>query len=60
MCAIFIDLKSAYNTINRKVLWEILKRKNIFSTDELVFLKLIHENIYFVAKNKKFYYKNGV
>jgi hypothetical protein len=34
-CCIFIDYKSAYNTINRSPLYRILKEKHILSNDEV-------------------------
>jgi hypothetical protein len=35
MLSLFIDFKSAYNTINKKKLFEILKRLEIYEDDEL-------------------------
>ena len=34
MSILYVDLKSAYNTINRKKLFEIIRRKNILNDQE--------------------------
>ena len=34
MCVIYIDLKSAYNTINRDILFSEIKSKRILEDDE--------------------------
>ncbi len=60
MCALFIDFKSAYNTINREMLWELVDSKQIFDSNELNFLKTLHDKIYFKAKGQKYYFMNGV
>jgi hypothetical protein len=46
-CCIFIDYKSAYNTINRKRLYAIMKRKKILPEADIDFLKCMHEALYF-------------
>ena len=46
-CCIFIDYKSAYNTVNRTRLYQILKTKNILLPEEVDFLKGIHDALYF-------------
>ena len=60
MCTIFIDYKSAYNTVNRSKLWEIISKLNIFNANELEFLKLLHDKIHFVVNNEKYYFRDGV
>ena len=60
MCTIFIDYKSAYNTVNRSKLWEIVSTLNIFDPNEIEFLSLLHDKIYFEVDNEKFYFQNGV
>ena len=59
-CLIFIDFKSAYNTIIRKKIYDILKRKNILTDEETLFLELLHDKLYFENKDKKYYFPNGV
>ncbi len=59
-CCIFIDYKSAYNTINRNLLYRILKEKKILTNDEVEFMKSIHDAVYFKCNGKRFYLKNGV
>ena len=53
---IFIDLKSAYNTANRNLLYNILREKEILDKDQID----LHENIYFKCNGKKYYFKNGL
>ena len=60
MTAFFIDLKSAYNTVNRAMLSEILCKKKIFEENELKFLNKLHEKIFFKYKGEKLYLQNGV
>ncbi len=56
----FIDFKSAYNSVNREILYEILIKKNILPANEVIFLKEIHNSIYFRIDNQYFYFNNGV
>jgi hypothetical protein len=44
---IFIDFKSAYNTILRQKLYERLLEKNILEKDEIKFLENLHKQLYF-------------
>lgn len=46
---IFIDFKSAYNTILRHKLYERLLEKNILEKDEIIFMENLHKNLYFDA-----------
>ena len=39
MSVVYIDLKSAYNTINRKKLFEIIENKKILEKSEIKFLE---------------------
>jgi hypothetical protein len=57
---IFIDYKSAYNTVNRKILYERVKKKNILNADELSFLECLHSHIHYECNNEKFFLDNGV
>ena len=59
-CVLFIDFKSAYNTVNRDILWEVMARKEVLEPNELEFLKCSHDKIYFVANGERYYFKNGV
>ena len=38
MLVLYIDLKSAYNTLNRKILFDLILKKNILSEQEANFL----------------------
>ena len=57
---IYIDLKSAYNTIKRDILFKIIKQKNILSDIEIEFLEKLNDSVYFKVKGKKIYFKKGV
>ena len=46
-CCVFIDYKSAYNTVNRKRLYHILKTKKILLPEEVDFLEGMHDALYF-------------
>ncbi len=59
-CCLFLDYKSAYNTVNRKQLCSIMKRKKILSDNEIDFLEGLHEALYFKCGSQRFYLKNGV
>ena len=60
MSILYIDLKSAYNTVNRNKLFDIMKKKKVLFNEEIEFLQLLNENIYFIANGKKHYFQNGV
>ena len=58
---LFIDLKSAYNTINRSKLFAMIRRRNILSQEECTFLSTLYNSLYFKSdRNKHQYMKNGV
>ena len=59
-CVLFIDFKSAYNTVDRDILWDIMSEKNILTANELQFLRYLHDKIYFVGNGERYYFKNGV
>jgi hypothetical protein len=59
-CAVFIDFKSAYNTINRKKLYQIIRQKGILDELEAQFLEKLHDNLYFKVDDKKVSFANGV
>ncbi|KAL4485087.1 hypothetical protein ABPG72_014607 [Tetrahymena utriculariae] len=56
---LFIDFSSAYNTINRNLLFEYIHNLKIFDNDEFQFLLLIQQKIHFNCKNQRIYLKNG-
>ena len=58
--AIFIDLKSAYNTIDREILYEIIMEKQILQASEIEFLRKLHALVYFKYRGGKVHFKNGV
>lgn len=60
LCIIFIDFKSAYNTVLREKLWEYLRTLSVFSLDEIEFIRLMMNKLYFKCQNKNYYFKNGV
>jgi predicted AAA+ superfamily ATPase len=47
LCCVFIDFRSAYNTIDRMRLYQMLLEKNILLLDEVRFLKSLHDRLYF-------------
>ena len=59
-CCIFIDYKSAYNTVNRQRLYRILKEKNVLNHNEVDFLQGLHDALHFRQGDRHFYLKNGV
>jgi len=60
MCTIFIDFKSAYNTVLREKLYEALENKNILTKNEVQFLRALHSKLHFKVQDKTFYFENGV
>jgi len=60
MIVIFIDYKSAYNTVNRQILYKRIKDKKILDEDELSFLESLHSLIHYKCKDQIHYYQNGV
>jgi len=61
MILLFIDFRSAYNTINRLRLYEILRRNNILEDQEIIFLKMMQDNLFFRGINgEKIFMNNGV
>ena len=61
MYAIFIDLKSAYNTIIRNKLYSILQDKNILAREEIIFMKNLHDKLHFKdEEDNTYYFENGV
>ena len=57
LCCVFIDYKSAYNTVLRDVLYRALIAKNILNPQETEFLKLMHDCLYFqVETGERFHF----
>jgi hypothetical protein len=61
MCCIFIDYKSAYNTVNRDLLYTALVNKRILTADEARFMERLHDCLYFkVGTDQRYHFRNGV
>ena len=60
MVAIFIDFKSAYNTIMRKKLYEIFEGKLILEREEVKFIEILHYKLHFKVQKEKYYYDSGI
>ena len=59
--AIFIDFKSAYDTIIRQKVYNLLKEKNILTKEEIIFMKCLHNKLNFKdEENNTYYFENGV
>ena len=59
-CTIFIDKKSAYNTINRDTLKRILEERKILQKDEIYFLFIIYDNMFYKVNEEKKYFERGL
>jgi hypothetical protein len=59
-CCLFIDYKSAYNTVDREILYQIITEKQILKPEEVEFLRLLHKNLFFKVGENKYFFKNGV
>ena len=57
---IFIDSKSAYNTVNRDKLYEILGTKKILDEQEIRLMKSLHNALYFKSEDKHIILWNGL
>ena len=57
---IFIDYKSAYNTVNRAKLYHIIRIKQILTDIELDFLIALHSIIHFEDNNEIYWFADGV
>jgi hypothetical protein len=42
---LFVDFKAAYDTVDRNILYEKLRRKNILNEREIQLLKFLHDNM---------------
>lgn len=57
---IFIDYKSAYNTIRRNLLYEILQNKQILEDVEIQCLKSLHSMLHYKSEGQRYWFSNGV
>ena len=61
MAALFVDLKSAYNTVNRKTLFSFIQKEDILNQSESVFLENLYDSIYLkIWNNRRHYFPKGV
>ena len=61
MVALFVDLKSAYNTVNRKTLFSFIRKEEILNQSESVFLEHLYNSIYLkTGDNRRHYFPKGV
>jgi hypothetical protein len=56
----FVDLKNAYDSVNREIIYEILRGKKILNEKEITLLKWIYENIEIKLGEKKVRTGKGV
>jgi hypothetical protein len=59
-CLLFVDYKSAYNTIDREKLYEILRTRNIMKEEEKQFIKAMHSQVHYSLQGETHWFKNGV
>ena len=55
MAALFVDLKSAYNTVNRKTLFSFIRKEEILNQSESVFLENLYDSIYLKTEDNRRY-----
>ena len=61
MAALFVDLKSVYNTVNRKILFSFIRKEEILNQSESVFLENLYDSIYLkTGANRRHYFPKGV
>ena len=61
MAALFVDLKSAYNTVNRKTMFSFIQKEEILNQSESVFLENLYDSIYLkTGYNRRHYFPKGV
>ena len=56
MAALFVDLKSTYNTVDRKTLFSFIREKEILNDSESVFLENLYDSIYLKTENNKLHF----
>ena len=56
----YIDFSSAYNTVNRDVVYRLLKAKGIFEGNEVELLRKLHDKVYFKTQSNEYHFTNGV
>ena len=57
---IIMDLSKAYHRVIRKKLFEIIRVRKILGEDEIKFMEIIYENLYYLSQDKKIHLNNGV
>ena len=60
MAALYVDLKSAYNTVNRKTMFSIIQKEEILNQSESVFLENLYDSINLKTDNRRHYFPKGV
>jgi hypothetical protein len=60
LCCIFVDSKSAYNTVRRDLLYGFLEKKAIFPTAEVNFLRCLYNSLYFRVGAERIYLQHGM
>jgi len=51
----FVDFKSAYNCVDRDILYQIIIREQILNKDETFFLKFLHSLVYFDVEGQRYH-----
>jgi hypothetical protein len=61
-CCLFVDFKSAYNTVRRDRLYAELLDRGILRAEEIKFLRCLHNALYFPLERegKRVYLRDGV
>lgn len=60
-CCVFVDFKSAYNTVRRERLYRALIARGIFAVEEVNFLRSLHDALYFRdGRGERVYLRDGV
>ena len=60
-CAVFVDFKSAYNTVPRARLYQALLDRNILTAEEVQFLRCLHDALHFpTSSGQRVHLRNGV
>lgn len=57
---LFIDFSNAYNKVDRKLLYNILRKRNVLEEDEIKYLEALHERILIQCGEYQLYTQNGV
>jgi hypothetical protein len=60
MDCVFIDFKSAFNTVSRERIYDLLRTKQILPQDEINFIQRLHSLIHFKEKGQTYWFRNGL